>query len=597
MPPKKSSTPTTAPRRRNTRRLAPLTDADLKIIAPAVAPTKQPPPKKSKLAADTAHANDPRADSYEPKDNETTVTAIDVYPSPDSGKEAGNPEAKSDGDGERADVNAEKAGDGHSSPDPIATADSLPKAQESSSNKRKAKTEEAASMVKIEDASANLVSTPDVAATTKKPAAKKRKTTAKSNDVSPNTEDGENKAIKKPASRKRKTTAKSAAVSPDTNDGDDAAIKQPASRKRKTTAKSETVSTETKDDEDTEVKQPATKKRKTAAAKANSESPNPTRKSARQPKPSKKELESRGSMEPPPLGPAEVTKPVADKVRQVKQFVASHVEKQTQLQRDPENTNLISIPESALLTAVMNMRLQYEMGPVHEAAISDVDECITKHFKQDIGETKGIDWVTINARITTEFEEAIHEKCARHGLGNVNLLEIELEMSKRELLKQKGLGDPGEEIASTAEQFLSTFEAIWRRVEAKVAEEEQTSGEKIAAQQDEGGEKALADEGNTAADETNTINETTIGGDKKEINEKAMPENIDGEKPAVVETVKGGADTATEKVVDYETIAADEKVMVEDVDKAKTTTNETTITGDDKEMNRNGACPAPIQEL
>ena len=213
--------------------------------------------------------------------------------------------------------------------------------------------------------------------------------------------------------------------------------------------------------EETETKKPAPKRRKTESEKT---AQKPMRLS---PKKCKGKREEHSEKElPPPLPPAEINIAVGNKVLQVQNFVQSTAEEATILDRDPQNRDLLFIPELNLLSAVMRTRLHYEIGPRHEASIDDIEEALVKRYKQDLGQTKDVDWVTIDISKTSRFEERILEKIARHGLDDVSLLEVELEMQKRDQLKTAGVIED-EEIGWCAKRFLRDFELIWDRVKSR----------------------------------------------------------------------------------------------------------------------------------
>lgn len=70
--------------------------------------------------------------------------------------------------------------------------------------------------------------------------------------------------------------------------------------------------------------------------------------------------------------------------------------------------------------------------------------------------------MTIDVSKRSRFEEEIHETIRGHGLSNSGLLELELEMVKRDHLAQ--LGMLKQEDGWSADRFLRTFEEIWKKV-------------------------------------------------------------------------------------------------------------------------------------
>ena len=152
------------------------------------------------------------------------------------------------------------------------------------------------------------------------------------------------------------------------------------------------------------------------------------------------------------------------------------------LERDPDNKDLISIPETALQGAITSIRLHYELDASEDVPELDVEEAVVSRFKRRVGiDTTDVEWVTIDTSKQTKLETAIKEKTARHGLEDANVLAIELEINNREHLKQCGLyQEPEDQIKFDAKRFLKTFESIWNKVIAAEKKREKTEGSKWA---------------------------------------------------------------------------------------------------------------------
>lgn len=154
----------------------------------------------------------------------------------------------------------------------------------------------------------------------------------------------------------------------------------------------------------------------------------------------KKKKEAATDVVPPPtLLPAPINQQVANKVKQILTFIKVEDECESRLERDQDNRDLISVPYSSLISAIMRMQAQYEISQSLESCISDIQDVVVQYFKRNFGPTPDIDWVTFDASKTSTFEHTIQQKIAWHGLEDVNLLEIELEMFTKNILEKTGL--------------------------------------------------------------------------------------------------------------------------------------------------------------
>lgn len=322
-----------------------------------------------------------------------------------------------------------------------------------------------------DDPSESATETPSKSNDTTKPPAKKRKSSTRASssqsasserkaDSNEGTEvpSADSKDVEKhatPPKQRKKAVPKKRKADPrppdDANNlGSQAADMEapPAKSTRKRKADQAAVNKAAADDNATSATEPPPKKRKKRGADVSTKpgAPPPSIQVTR----------------PTPDPPTRINKAVANKVKEVLTFVENYAESESVLARDPENKDVISVPESAILGAVMVMRIHYEVGSPDDALVSEVEEAIVGRFQDRIGEGKHLEnWVTIDATKQTKFEEAIHEKIARHGLDDVNLLEIELELRKRD---QLGWSKLPKEKMSSPEVLLRTFEEIWVRL-------------------------------------------------------------------------------------------------------------------------------------
>ena len=170
--------------------------------------------------------------------------------------------------------------------------------------------------------------------------------------------------------------------------------------------------------------------------------PPPTKKPKRVPKdtkkPRKKKVEaatqtSDEKLELPVLPVAPLSSCLAAKVRQVYQFLHATPGEQTVLQRpDKDHPQLIHMSELTLHAALMKMCVDYELDiDPYAATTALVEEAIVEDYLADVRETSNLPWVVFDASKETRCEREIHEKLSGHGLEDVNLIELEVEMGER----------------------------------------------------------------------------------------------------------------------------------------------------------------------
>lgn len=144
---------------------------------------------------------------------------------------------------------------------------------------------------------------------------------------------------------------------------------------------------------------------------------------------------------PQPPSPVKVTFPVQHKIDAVKRFLnVEMVHEDSKLKRDADNTRLITIPELDLLGVVMTLYFHWQMGSAEtEASVSDLAEAIKSTLKAPIGTYGDVDWMVVDLDIPTALEQRIKEKIAHHGLEDVSLLEVEMELCARRNIIRAGL--------------------------------------------------------------------------------------------------------------------------------------------------------------
>ena len=321
------------------------------------------------------------------------------------------------------------------------------------------------------DSNGNKTKTPAVKKPRKKPAPKSLANTpgslapSESIEKTPSAADqhtsSKNAAVKK--SRKRKADEATAVDGASQSPG--AESQAPPKKKAKANQTDRTDATQAADGNSEAT--PAKKVKKAPTPKSTKKATRATpRKAATEA--SIKDDEDKKTMPPPPLPPATVTQAVANKIKQVRQCADEMGKGEgSKLDRDPENKALVSVPQSSLLAALMRMRMHYEMAMQQDTSVPDVEEAIVKRYKKQMTEVE-VDYVTVDVAKRTEFENGIKEKIVRHGLEDVNLLEVELVMVEKDRLAQfSGSEFTKKEVEFDAERFKSVFEEIWERVQAE----------------------------------------------------------------------------------------------------------------------------------
>lgn len=224
------------------------------------------------------------------------------------------------------------------------------------------------------------------------------------------------------------------------------------------------------------------KKRKTAQpADTEAEAPAKNMKketSKAAPKPRQTKRAKKPAGEPPaplaPSSPMEVSPAVQAKIDAVKRFVATEMAHGTSLlQRDPQDSKLVTIPELDLLGVIMTLYFHYELGLAEmDASISELEEAITQRFKAPLLTAGDVDWVTVNLATPTKLETRIREKIAHHGLEAVSLLEVEMELHARRNRARAGMYQwEAEKVTQTGDLLKQLVEVGWQGTRRKVEAE------------------------------------------------------------------------------------------------------------------------------
>ena len=173
-----------------------------------------------------------------------------------------------------------------------------------------------------------------------------------------------------------------------------------------------------------------------------------------------------------------VTQPIMDKCEQVAEFLKGFDAERSLLERDRDDTAVVSIPVDNLHGAVMNMHRDYQLA-------SDLDEDVTsilegasvvdRHHRSFDGNPKPVEFVTINSSTTTDLVETIRAKIDDPRLDGVDLLICELEMLAKKCWVKHGLLEEDSEVLSGAKQLLTTFGNVLAEIRSGARESTRTS--------------------------------------------------------------------------------------------------------------------------
>lgn len=212
-----------------------------------------------------------------------------------------------------------------------------------------------------------------------------------------------------------------------------------------------------------------------------------TTKPAAKPRQTKRTKKVAAEPPPPPApSPVEVNAAVQAKIDAVKQFRNTEMaHEDSMLQRDAHDSKLVSIPYIDLVGVVMTMHFHYGLPAAADAdaCIADIEQAITNYYKAPLLTAGDVDWITLNFAIPTKLDTRIKEKIAHHGLDEVNLLEVEMELCQRKNRAQKGCYQwEAEKVMQTGDFLLKLVEVGWdemhRKVEAQLMKEDGREWEK-----------------------------------------------------------------------------------------------------------------------
>ncbi|KAK5136002.1 hypothetical protein LTR08_004256 [Meristemomyces frigidus] len=278
------------------------------------------------------------------------------------------------------------------------------------------------------------------------------------------------------------------AASEDATPGSSVA-KKSTSKKRKTTSRrAAAIVPPTDTDEDDDC--PPAKKAKPAPRKPRPKTPYKSK--------DKSSDEAVENLPPPPPQPRHLNSILTAKVKRVKNFVDTVPQSQTNLIRAIDNTSLIHVPELSLIGALMCIRIDYELGDSQDAQLADVESIIVDRYTGPVGLTADQKWVMLDADRRTVFEDSVHEKISGHGLENLNLVEIELEMLLSDLTAPvENPSTPASMQAfydQTCQKVLEKRAAV-AQAQSEIAELESAETERAELEQveDETAEREMAD--------------------------------------------------------------------------------------------------------
>lgn len=139
---------------------------------------------------------------------------------------------------------------------------------------------------------------------------------------------------------------------------------------------------------------------------------------------------------PPPPKPKRINKIVRAKVESILDFVNTTDPSDTVLERsDTETPSLITITKSHLISTLMSLRADYELGdPMWADLSTDIPEAVVRTFSAPNGTWNvETEWVVVDVSIKTDIEKQVEVKVEGWGLEDVRLLEVEMEVVGREI--------------------------------------------------------------------------------------------------------------------------------------------------------------------
>jgi hypothetical protein len=166
----------------------------------------------------------------------------------------------------------------------------------------------------------------------------------------------------------------------------------------------------------------------------------------------------------PPPRPLSLT--LAAKIWDVKAFLVDQRGQDSSLLRDASNKALVTLPAIDLHGAIMKMHIDYDTGRLGNTHIAEVETWIARRFHQPVRSMLEQLWVTLNIEDTPvpDLVLEIAEKVGGHGLQNVNLLEVELEMfcvAKQAWLAKENPLPIVPEVLSVQETFDKVMKKVW----------------------------------------------------------------------------------------------------------------------------------------
>lgn len=127
---------------------------------------------------------------------------------------------------------------------------------------------------------------------------------------------------------------------------------------------------------------------------------------------------------------------LTNKIKQVKAFRTEHDSDNNLLTRSEHNSSRIVIAESALAGALVAMASDWGVEETYLAAFLDTEGAVIKRFnkRHEYEEviTK-LPMLVLDLSKTTILIQAINLKIEGHGLENVNLLQLQLEIYMEQL--------------------------------------------------------------------------------------------------------------------------------------------------------------------
>ncbi|KAK4507085.1 hypothetical protein PRZ48_000819 [Zasmidium cellare] len=136
--------------------------------------------------------------------------------------------------------------------------------------------------------------------------------------------------------------------------------------------------------------------------------------------------------EPPAPRAKRINKHLKAKVKQVSDFLDTTSREDSRLQRCSANENHVIVTEACLLASLMSMRADWELTDPRLASLLDAGEAIVEQYEERWASSEQpVRMVVVDLEVKTAFVEGILQKIEGWDLEDINLLEVELELTQQ----------------------------------------------------------------------------------------------------------------------------------------------------------------------